>query len=662
MRESTRRGLGHTLGSWLPVVGAFLLILTTIPFGTLIAHSLYRLQPDPVTERVDLPRAAVEIAELPTGRVVRYEDGRIGLFEGPESWVVPQLPAPCEELGHWRAYDAVLCPMRCEGAAILRVEGQGKIDITLLEPGGEAVSGLVAATETFVGTEDGRVLVFEGEEIVHSLEIGSEPVVRIRYFSGFLAALLGEQVVFFLPDPDRGFRETARLELGGRALDLDRAVDERFFMLTPDRLFLLDVQDPEAPRILSTLETPHELRRIKMLAPSVGVGTHPEHPAQILRDTGVGPLWWRAARGELAASAHCAGSWGALVCVGSDASEIRSFDPFASRNLVIFGVAGLSGLAGVVLVGAFLYRPPERWIVRLVWVGLCLIVLGSLLAGTLQTPIEALHILEYGLLGALLYRAVTRELGSGPAAAVLAASVAFALALLDEGLQWFYPGRTGTFDDVLLDGQAAAVGVALGWLGLRVGYGEPRVPWGWPLLAVALLIPPSLGLVHASAGFGHLHRHQELRWTSAYRTEDLASRDGSDEAIEAIEAAVAMDAAHYLRTYGKDPYLHELRVRLYRRDQRLLRGDPEVACAEQRILDHAFSQTLADTSFAWGEAERERCRELETGPYHSPVGEGRVTALSPLAAWSLALALSLGLAGLGVWVLRRSESSRASVR
>ena len=66
---------------------------------------------------------------------------------------------------------------------------------------------------------------------------------------------------------------------------------------------------------------------------------------------------------------------------------------------------------------------------------------------------KAAHVAEYAILGALLFRALEREL---PA---LAAGVAYACT--DEIHQHFVPGRNGSPLDLLFDAAGVAVGVVL---------------------------------------------------------------------------------------------------------------------------------------------------------------------------------------------------------
>jgi hypothetical protein len=72
------------------------------------------------------------------------------------------------------------------------------------------------------------------------------------------------------------------------------------------------------------------------------------------------------------------------------------------------------------------------------------------------------HVLVYGVLGILLFRALRRTWPrAGRSLALAAVAVAGLVAAVDEFHQSFEAGRTGLFSDVLLDMAAAALAVFL---------------------------------------------------------------------------------------------------------------------------------------------------------------------------------------------------------
>lgn len=113
--------------------------------------------------------------------------------------------------------------------------------------------------------------------------------------------------------------------------------------------------------------------------------------------------------------------------------------------------------AGLIFFGSSISSPPE--------------VISSLLKDISD---KVLHLSEYALLGALIYRACRH--GSGPwlaQHALLAAVVGSALyGVSDETHQWFVPFRESDILDVVADTVGGTVG-AWGWRWL-----ERRAAWG----------------------------------------------------------------------------------------------------------------------------------------------------------------------------------------
>ena len=88
----------------------------------------------------------------------------------------------------------------------------------------------------------------------------------------------------------------------------------------------------------------------------------------------------------------------------------------------------------------------------------------------MTVPTERSHLIEYGVVGVLIYEALTERKSQGrrvPLPPVLAVLVTVALGALDEGIQWLLPNRVFDPVDILFNTlagiMAVAASVALTW-------------------------------------------------------------------------------------------------------------------------------------------------------------------------------------------------------
>jgi hypothetical protein len=323
-------------------------------------------------------------------------------------------------------------------------------------------------------------------------------------------------------------------------------------------------------------------------------------------------------------------------------------------------------------------------------------------------PVEAVHVVEYGALGMLALRALShrgRDAALAPTAALLAASVG----AFDEVLQWLAPDRVGDLRDVAVNGIAAAGGPALLALGVAPDWARARpalaarrrllavLAVAWALLGALCLntsarvawaarVVPGLGALAAQetgiVDYGELHllpgvgafpsRLSAADWEAADRARAEEAGGLLAENVRA-SAAAAKDAPGpyeaFLAAHSAvaDPFLHELRAHVFRRDRYLEtadahRDDPSwrardttVAVRENTFLERFAPSTLRAGGLAWSAAERTERSRLDLGtPYRSRVAEAVVTRVRErhvALAWTLGGVL-LGAAALRQW--RRS--------
>ena len=280
---------------------------------------------------------------------------------------------------------------------------------------------------------------------------------------------------------------------------------------------------------------------------------------------------------------------------------------------------------------------------RYIW----LLAVGAMFIGytikLVEIPAEAIHFIQYGLLGVLIYRALTHRIND-ISIYFTAALIGGIVGMLDELIQWITPERFWGLNDIWINFFAASlvqVGIAKG-LGpsLIVGcHGGKNLRFLCGLMMVAVFIlgvsmlntPERIswyservtflsflknnesvmveyGYVYKDPGIGIFRSRfspKELNEVDRTRAKEVgATLDNYQEGIKYRQ---------FLKTYTSlsDPFVHETVVHLFCRDSHLSRStmykqDTEkyaenltVAYRENQILEKYFSHTLHHTAFVW---------------------------------------------------------------
>jgi arylsulfatase A-like enzyme len=134
------------------------------------------------------------------------------------------------------------------------------------------------------------------------------------------------------------------------------------------------------------------------------------------------------------------------------------------------GIAAAAGLGLVLLARAWATRGQRRWYH---WAGLLAVGLayGYLLDQFARFPAERLHLVEYGLVGYLLLRALSLDLPA-PRAYIVALLLTGAVGAGDELIQWILPERVFEMKDVQLNLVSGGLGLLAVRLALPGGGGR----------------------------------------------------------------------------------------------------------------------------------------------------------------------------------------------
>jgi len=361
-----------------------------------------------------------------------------------------------------------------------------------------------------------------------------------------------------------------------------------------------------------------------------------------------------------------------------------------------FGYAVLAAtfLAFCAIVYVLVFRLKIRSPSNYLWLAA---VAGLYVYFTLQlwrAPEEAVHFLEYGLLGFLLFRALSltiRDKTIYPTAFLIGSLIG----IIDEILQWMMPGRYWDFRDAGLNALATGLFQVALWKGIKPKViSEKMTPRSVRRISVWLAVNVILlGLCasntprRVAAYTGHLpwlsflvkeepmyeftqkHVDPEIGvFYSRLSLEGLEREDsdGSDHWAGILRDWKDKDYALFLREHHPllHPFLYEMRIHIFRRDRRVEQAAKAkneksrrealfVAHKENAILERYFGRTLEKSSYQWSaEKEAEVAASVDpTWPYRSPVSAGRFQIkektlwLGILAFLGLLLGFNLALLG-----------------
>jgi len=395
----------------------------------------------------------------------------------------------------------------------------------------------------------------------------------------------------------------------------------------------------------------------------------------------------RTSRAAIAAAA-----WAALLY-----ASIPLVRPVQQRLLGAVGpgwiiVVVLVAVAAAAAIAVVRVRRSQRptTIFDIAWLGALGAAAAAIAWHLRGRPEEAVHLIQFGILAVLMYRALRP---AEPDAAILASVVLLGslVGTVDEVIQWIVPGRFWDLRDVAINAGAGALAAAALW---RVDPGPWRSPPAPSSVSLALRLAaaqillltlclantpervawyaarvPGLGLLaradNAMAEYGHRHRLPGIgEMRSRLTLAELAEQDHT----RAAEVAAVLDRypeGRYRRFLDQhseiaDPFLYEARVHLFSRDAHLrdLKSAPPgsaaarehatIAFREQQLLERAFAGTLARSRFNLDPQLRQQLEQLHDPeqPFVSASAAHLITAIGEptlrialLAAAALLLAL-----------------------
>ena len=281
-----------------------------------------------------------------------------------------------------------------------------------------------------------------------------------------------------------------------------------------------------------------------------------------------------------------------------------------------------------------------------------------------ESALERMHLVLYGVVALLLYRAFLHGGRSAIAAAFSAAVLASLVGVADEFIQWLVWTRAGDFYDCLLNASAAGCGVVLG-AGLFGFDTEAPSPAERRTIAVlwVVLAMASVGLVDLT-NLGHRIVDPSLGSFRSHYTADRLERLNEDRRARWPEEPPPVPPFQPWQI--QDHFLNEATWHVQTRNEAFDAEDWFTAAAEQAILHRYYPAVLEEVRnpdgnlrHAFPEERVQRLQQEGAVPvpaYESPAGGNRIWVLPPLVAPGLVVAALL----LGPLVAGRPKAASTS--
>jgi VanZ family protein len=317
-----------------------------------------------------------------------------------------------------------------------------------------------------------------------------------------------------------------------------------------------------------------------------------------------------------------------------------------------------------------------------------------------ERPEEAIHFLEYGLLGFLLFKAFRHHIHDKSIylAAFLLGSI---IGIFDEILQWMITDRYWDMRDIGLNALSVGLCQIAIWRGLspdipKTGISPKSIKILSWLLATNLLLLgicssntpnrvrsytkslPFLSFLNEQEPMNeHTHKHRDPEigvFFSRLSLTELAEIDNQRaEEYGGIFKAWAKkkykDFLLYHPGYAR-PFLHEMRVHVFRRNRRFSiakKADNQkereenllIAYKENLILEKYFGATLQKSPYKWQNTRPKQIeKEIDTTPfYRSPVSAIAHIPLDERLLWAIILLIILGLVFLNMRLSQKQKSA-----
>ncbi len=334
------------------------------------------------------------------------------------------------------------------------------------------------------------------------------------------------------------------------------------------------------------------------------------------------------------------------------------------------------GFVFIGLIYFLIYRLRVRSLPNYIWL---LVLAGLYIHLTLKlrnSPVEVTHFLEYGVLSILLFRALNHHI-KDKTIYFNATLIILLIGTLDEIIQWIVPGRIWNFKDVKLNVISGGLIQIAIWqvIGPRSISGKINKKclrrltslFAFCLIILGLCVSNTPNRVYSYTNriqwlsflqkeesmseFGYKYKNPEIGvFYSRLSPKGLQKKDNlrGGHYAQILNESVNKDYGQFLREYSPitDPFMHELRVHIFRRDKYFNKGKSTlnlndkkkfyfIAYKENLILEKYFKNSIEKSAYRWNEdiLQLTEASIDKNKLYESPVSANLFTSFSEKTVW-----------------------------
>lgn len=151
---------------------------------------------------------------------------------------------------------------------------------------------------------------------------------------------------------------------------------------------------------------------------------------------------------------------GIIYATLSIVSKIRKFLSEKYGPNVFDTIYWVFGVIAVVFIFFFLRKFRGKQLLQKLLIFLVFVGIYAYYLSGMKYPVERIHFLEYGILGSLIYFAMTRHIHHW-FAVIFSMHVVYWIGLGDEAIQWALPSRVGEIRDSVINLFSGALGIVL---------------------------------------------------------------------------------------------------------------------------------------------------------------------------------------------------------